>query len=144
VYTINDMSVDQEHSAFLALEGERYISLATLRRNGTTVATPVWFVMVEGNVCLYTGANTGKVKRVRANPRVTVTPCTLRGDVTGPTIIGTARLVSDPAEIKCIIAALGAKYSWQYRLLMWYSALTSRLQRGASAQWAYIAISSQT
>ena len=131
-----------QKQALLPLEGEHYISLTTLRRNGMAVATPVWFVTLDDRVCLYTGASTGKLKRIRANPRVTVAPCTLRGDVTGPTIVGTASIVSDQAEIRRIIAALGKKYGWHYHLLMWYSSITSRFRRGPKGSWAYIAISS--
>lgn len=130
-----------QEQLFLPLEGEQYISLTTFRRNEMPVATPVWFVRLGDSVCLYTGASTGKVKRIHAHPRVTVAPCTLRGDVTGPTIVGSASIVSDPTTIKRIRAALGQKYGWQYHLLMWYTALAHRFQRGPRGTWAYIAIS---
>lgn len=133
--------IRMQEQLFLPLEGEHYISLTTFRRNEMPVATPVWFVMLDDSVCLYTGASTGKVRRIRANPRVTIAPCTLSGDVTGPTIVGTANMVSDPTTIRRIRAALGQKYGWQYHLLMWYTAIARRFQLGSRGTWAYIAIS---
>ena len=37
-------------TAISTLRGEKYISLATFRKDGREVATPVWFV--EGDGCL--------------------------------------------------------------------------------------------
>ncbi len=133
--------IRMQEQLFLPLEGEQYISLTTFRRNEMPVATPVWFVILDDSVYLYTGASTGKVKRIRANPRVTVAPCTLSGDVTGPTIVGTASMISDQTTITRIRAALGQKYGWHYHLLMWYTTIARRFQRGSQDAWAYIAIS---
>lgn len=127
-------------SAFTPLQGEQYISLTTFRKSGEGVATPVWFVDVGGTIYLYTGPQSGKVKRVRHTARVTLAPCTMRGGVTGPTVVGSARLVTDPAEIRQAFESLRKKYGWQFRLLSAWPNLTNFFKRRPPATWTYLAI----
>lgn len=75
------------------LAREKYLSLTTTRRDGRAVATPVWFALDQGKVLVITDAQTGKVKRIRHTPRVTIAPCTARGNVTGEAMAATARLL---------------------------------------------------
>jgi PPOX class probable F420-dependent enzyme len=104
-------------SAPSALGKQKYISLTTYRRSGAAVATPVWFVRLEGTLYVYTDATAGKVKRIRNNAQVQMALCTMRGRVTGPTMIGVARIVTDPQEQARVQAALDAKYWLARRLL---------------------------
>jgi PPOX class probable F420-dependent enzyme len=62
---------------------QKYLNLETYRRNGTPVATPMWFAEHHGTLYVYSRAEAGKVRRVRQNPRVRVVPCTARGTPTG-------------------------------------------------------------
>jgi uncharacterized protein len=62
---------------------QKYISLETLRKNGEGVKTPVWFVLHDGALYVYTEATSWKVKRIRHNLRIRVAPCTMRGVVMG-------------------------------------------------------------
>ena len=55
--------------------------LESYRRDGTAVRTPLWFVDLNGEMAFYTMAASGKVKRLRRNPRVRVAPCTGRARV---------------------------------------------------------------
>lgn len=82
-----------EESTFAQLGTNKYISLETFRKNGQGVRTPVWFVLHNHALYLYTKADSWKVKRIRNNSRVRVAPCTVRGDVTGPWLEGTASIV---------------------------------------------------
>lgn len=82
-----------EESTFAQLGTNKYISLETFRKNGQGVRTPVWFVLHDHALYLYTKADSWKVKRIRNNSRVRVAPCTVRGDVTGPWLEGTASIV---------------------------------------------------
>ena len=66
------------------ISGQRYISLATFRKNGTPVYTPVWFGEENGHLYVMTSSKTGKAKRLRNNPEVRIAPSTMRGKVTGP------------------------------------------------------------
>ena len=80
-------------SKLVPLGGEKYISLETFKKNGEGVKTPVWFVLHNDALYVYTEADSWKVKRIRRNPRVRVAACTMRGAVTGPWLDATASLV---------------------------------------------------
>ena len=59
---------------FVAFAGQKYLSLETVRKNGTAVRTPVWFAGeppagTPATLYFYTIADTGKMKRIRNNPR---------------------------------------------------------------------------
>ena len=41
----------------------RYMRLATFRRSGAEVATPVWFAAADGRLYVFTAEQSGKVKR---------------------------------------------------------------------------------
>ena len=49
------------------LDREAYLNLATFRRSGAAVETPVWFAAHAGRLYVFTEADAGKVKRLRAN-----------------------------------------------------------------------------
>lgn len=85
-------------SVFASLRRSRYIVLTTFRKSGEAVGTPVWFAGNAGKLYVYTGAKTGKVKRIRNNPRVTVAPCTVSGKPKGTAIEGRARIVAKDEE----------------------------------------------
>ena len=63
------------------LDDGEYLLLTTTRRDGTPVPTPVWFHGTNGRYVVVTGATSGKVKRIRNNPRVEVAVCDSRGNV---------------------------------------------------------------
>lgn len=103
------------HATFEALRHERYIVLTTFRRSGDGVGTAVWFADIAGKLYVYTGGNTGKAKRIRNDPRVTVAPSTMRGKVTGPATEGRARILT-AEEGAAANKALSRKY-WILRPL---------------------------
>ena len=57
----------------------RFVLLTTYRASGAPVATPVWIVSDADQVAVLTNADSGKVRRLRNNPSVTLVPCTPRG-----------------------------------------------------------------
>ena len=73
--------------------GPKYLSLETFKKNGQGVKTPVWFVLRNDALYVYTEADSWKVKRIRNNPRVRVAVCNVRGTVKGPWLDGTASFV---------------------------------------------------
>ena len=119
------------------LDRHRYVSLATFRRSGAQVATPVWFAAVDGRLYVVSGGDSGKVKRIRNASRARVAPCDARGGVQGPWQDATARVITDAALIGRAHAALRAKYGWQVRILDLVSRLTGRAKRRA---WIEVAI----
>jgi uncharacterized protein len=73
------------------------VSLTTYRRDGTPIATPVGGVVSDGTLYILSYADTGKLKRLRRDPRVIVAPCNSAGTVApgAPRLEGTGRLL-DP------------------------------------------------
>jgi len=75
------------------LESKKYISLETYKKNTQSVKTPVWFVIDSDLLYVVTREKTGKVKRIKNNPSVKITPCTFGGKSTGEWISGNASKV---------------------------------------------------
>src|ERR1700690_944665 len=66
------------------IHGQRYISLATFRKSGVAVYTPIWFAEDNHKLYFITKCKLGKSKSIRNNARVKIAPCTMRGKSTGP------------------------------------------------------------
>jgi PPOX class probable F420-dependent enzyme len=120
------------------LANERYISLTTYKRDGTSVATPVWVVSDDGQrLLVWTGADTWKAKRLGRDGRVLVAASDARGNVKGEPVSATARFVDDG---ELVTGLLRQKYGWQKRALDAFDSLMRRLQRRGPAKAAYIEI----
>lgn len=113
------------------LDRARYMSLATFRKSGAEVATPVWFAAADGRLYVIATDDSGKVKRLRNSERARVAPSDARGKVRGEWRDATARIVSDPGKIERAREALLAKYGWQMRLGSLFSRLTGRINHRA-------------
>ncbi len=101
------------------LAAERYVLLTTFRKNGEAVGTAVWIAaLADGSLGFTTGGDSGKVKRIRNNPRVLIQPCDVRGRITsGSTgIEATARTV-EGAACAPVTKAIRKKYGYQYVLV---------------------------
>ncbi|MGH3555735.1 MAG: pyridoxamine 5'-phosphate oxidase family protein, partial [Mycobacterium sp.] len=57
----------------------RQIVLVTFKRSGEAVPSPINYGVADGKLDARTDASSGKVKRLRNNPRVVVVPSSLRG-----------------------------------------------------------------
>lgn len=109
-----------------------YVSFTTFRRTGVPVATPVWIApLPDGRLGFTTGATSGKVKRLRHTPRVTLQRCDMRGtvDEAAPVVEATAQVHTDPDTIRVIEAAIKGKYGIQAQLLFAQMAVTARVKR---------------
>lgn len=103
------------------LARERYVNLATFRRSGAQVKTPIWFASDPQDprrLWMYTNGKSGKVKRIRNDGRSLVAACDARGRVRGPWLDATSRIESDPQKIARAFDLLVQKYGWQARLLL--------------------------
>jgi uncharacterized protein len=83
---------------FPTLEGHKNINLTTFRKSGEPVTTPVWYVVRDGKLYVRTGAGSGKVKRIRNDPRVRLAPATVRGKRRGPESEARARILGPGEE----------------------------------------------
>jgi uncharacterized protein len=134
------MTTYSQSHPFVSLAREQYANLTTFRKNGAAVPTPMWFAEHQGIIYIMTGAVSGKVKRIRHTPRVTLAACTGRGKITGAEIEGNARIVNDAHEIELAEAALAKKYGLTRKLLYGLMGMTRALQRKAPLPDAYLAI----
>ena len=100
------------------IHGQRYISLATFRRTGVAVYTPIWFAENEGKLYFMTNEKLGKMKRIRNNPRVKIAPCTIRGKITGPESEATARILP-PDDSQRVRQMIKDKYWLAREPLLW-------------------------
>lgn len=103
----------------LDLAAEKYVRLTTFKRDGTPVGSPVWLAVVDGAMVVITGSDTGKVKRLRHTPRVTVAASDPQGRVRAgaPEYEGRAELVEDPAAARAIGKAVVRRYPVLGRVL---------------------------
>lgn len=110
----------------------KYLSLTSFRRDGSGVATPVWFVSDNGHLLVETDADSYKVKRIRRNAHVRVAVCNARGDIRGEPVDAEARILPED-ERERVERLLGRKYRIDrytvyplYRLVLWIRGRGSR------------------
>jgi PPOX class probable F420-dependent enzyme len=104
-----------EVAAFLS--GAHTGILATLRADGSPAMMPLWFVVVDGAVCVRTFTKTAKIKHIKADSRVSflVESGQAWAELKAVIVYGTAEFVDSPKTIARIDDELEAKYS-RYRL----------------------------
>lgn len=95
----------------------RCIALTTYKRDGTAVVTPIWLNVIGDRILVTTPAESGKVKRVRNDSRVTFARCTQRGRVVGPEFAGTARILP-PERTADVLKAKRRRY-FSARFIQW-------------------------
>ncbi|MGW7351080.1 PPOX class F420-dependent oxidoreductase [Streptomyces sp. Z26] len=102
-----------------AIAPSAYVLLTTHRRDGTPVPTPVWAVEDAGELLVWTRSDAGKVKRLRNDSRVTVTPCDVRGRTAegAEAVEATALLLPDDPGLGRVRKAMRGKYGWRFRMV---------------------------
>jgi PPOX class probable F420-dependent enzyme len=120
-------SVDQP-PAIAGLAG-KYLSLTTFRRDGTPVATPVWFVQKGRRLLVETDRESYKVRRIRRNPHVQIAVCTATGRLRGEQMDAHAELLSD-AETGRVERLFANKYRLDLVFIRPIRALQAMLHRG--------------
>lgn len=86
--------------------------------------TTVWFALAEDRAYVFTTMNTGKVKRIRKEPRVVLTPSNFMGRPRSRTSTEAEARLMDKDEEETPDAALRHKYGWQYRLFRYILGLS--------------------
>jgi PPOX class probable F420-dependent enzyme len=97
------------------LAQEEFVSLTTYRRSGDAVSVPVWIAPAtdaSGGLLVTTTERSGKVKRLRHDPRVQLRPCDRRGAVAAnaPTVAAQADVIGAAEEVRRMREAIRAKY----------------------------------
>lgn len=92
------------------LQPHEFIVLTTYRKDGRAVPTTVWFAYDRGTIYITTGSKAGKIKRIRNNGRVEMTPSGRTGNLLGqPGIEGQAHEIK-PEDRTHARAVLAQKY----------------------------------
>lgn len=94
----------------------RQCLLVTYRRSGEPMPSPINFGLSGGKLYVRTDGSTGKVKRMRNNPRVLLVPCGLRGKPRGGAVAATARFLPAAEEDRAD-DVIAANWSFGMRLL---------------------------
>ena len=101
--------------SFAPLSKEQFINLATTKKSGEIIGTPVWFVNDGDVLYVMTGKDAGKVKRIRNFPAVTLGPCDRSGNMLGDTRPAFARILDETENAKAN-ALLNTKYGLMKRV----------------------------
>lgn len=102
----------------MSITDERFVLITTFRKSGAAVASPVWIVaMADGTAGFTTEANSGKVKRIRNNPKVTLQPCSMKGTPKqgSPVVEATAEVLLG-VDAQPVRDAIHSKYSVMTKL----------------------------
>lgn len=123
-----------------ALANEKYVSLATRKKNGHAVSTPVWIAALpDGALGFTTELASGKVKRIRNFADVTLQACNSRGALKdGTTAVPATATVLTDADAAPVEAAIAAKYGFMFTLINSASAIGRFVRRKPKAPSAAI------
>ena len=115
---------------FLQLGDERFVALTTFRKSGVGVSTPVWIAREGDALIVTTPSGTGKVKRLRNDPRVELRPSNRMGKVhpDAPVLCGNAAIIEDAGVVEQMGETFLAKYQLEYRVFLWIERLAKHGQ----------------
>jgi PPOX class probable F420-dependent enzyme len=108
------MSVRMDESEVSECLGSAHTGiLATLRSGGAPAIVPLWFVVVDGSVCLRTLGSSAKAKHIQDDPRVSflVESGQAWAELRAVVIYGVAELIDSPEFRSRIDDALAEKYA---------------------------------
>jgi len=126
------MTIRSTPDPWAPVRGQRAVMLTTYRRDGRSVATPVGHAIDGSTLYFMTDPGTGKVKRLRHTPTVTLAASTLRGAVKGPAVTGLA------TEITGAEADQGRRHITSTNRLAWF--FLQRKARRAGWDWVVYAV----
>ncbi len=108
-------------------EKQQFLCMETFRKNGQGVKTPVWFVQEGETFFIWTGAASGKVKRINNNHRVMIVPSKADGTPQGEWVQASATADGSETAIQHAKGLFTKKYGLQFRM---YSAIGSLQKMG--------------
>jgi uncharacterized protein len=110
----------------MAIGDEKYVASTTFRKSGAAVSTPTWIVPLDaGRVGFWTSSASGKFKRLRNNPQITLQPSDARGRVKAGTtpVEGTVELVRSGADFDAVQSKVRSKYGFMVGLSKFFNTL---------------------
>lgn len=124
-----------------ALFPGRYLSVTSFKRDGTGVATPLWFVSDGSRLCAFTDLHSAKVRRIRRNPHVLVASCRVDGKLHGEQVPACVEVLTADADLERVQQLLLERYKLSYRVIMLFYRLGRRIRgRQSVADGAALAI----
>jgi uncharacterized protein len=111
-----------------ALFPGRYLSVTSFKRDGTGVATPVWFVSDGTRLYALTDARSAKVRRMRRDPKVLIAPCRPDGKLRRAPVPAHVEVLTTTPELERVQRLLRDRYKVSYRLIMLIYRLGHRLR----------------
>jgi uncharacterized protein len=96
-------------------DNQKYVNLETFRTNGEGVKTPVWFVHEADTIYIWTEAESWKVKRIRRNRNIRITPCKSMGEPTGTWVHASAETNESPEAQQSVRKLMRKKYGLAFR-----------------------------
>jgi PPOX class probable F420-dependent enzyme len=119
----------------------RYLSVTSFKRDGTGVATPVWFVSDGSRLFAFTDLHSAKIRRILRDPRVLVASCRVDGKLRNEPVSARAEVLTASADLERVQKLLLARYKISYRVVMLFYRLGRRLRGQPSvADGAVLAI----
>ncbi len=110
----------------MSISDEKYVASTTFRKSGTGVPTATWIVPLDGDrVGFWTSSKSGKYKRLRDDPKITLQPSDSRGRVRAGSspVEGTAELATSGTDFDAIQAKIRAKYGFMVTMSRFFSTL---------------------
>ncbi|MFN3258745.1 MAG: PPOX class F420-dependent oxidoreductase [Ilumatobacter sp.] len=124
----------------MTITDEKYVSLTTYKRDGSTKSLPVWIAdFGDGTIGFTTSSSSYKVKRIINDPRVILQPSNSKGDVRDGTepVTGTAVVATGDGFAR-YEPFLRAKYGLQYRGIKLFGAVMKLIKRGSGTDAAVV------
>jgi general stress protein 26 len=103
------LSIDE---AWKVVERSSLGIFTTLRKDGSPVALPVWFVVLDRSICIGAASGTKKITRVKNDPRASflVESGERWAELEAVHLNGTVEIVADTRLQKPIAEAIDVKY----------------------------------
>ena len=115
--------------------------MTSFKRDGTGVATPVWFVSDGRRLFALTDLHSAKVRRIRRNPHVLIASCRADGKLRSEPVPARAEVLTATPELERVQKLLIERYKLSYRIVMLIYRVGRRLRgRRSVADGAALAI----
>ncbi len=111
-----------------ALFPGRYLSITSFKRDGTGIATPVWFVIDGNRLFALTDLHSAKIRRIRRNPLVLVASCRPDGKPRREPVAAHVEVLTETADLERVRKLLAEHYKMSYRVVMLFYRLGRRLR----------------
>ncbi|MGZ4380165.1 MAG: PPOX class F420-dependent oxidoreductase [Gaiellaceae bacterium] len=109
-------ALDGEQIRAFLMEGTRTAKLAVVRKDGSPLVTPVWFLVEnDGTIVFTTGKSTVKGRALERDPRVSLCVEDDRPPFAFVRVDGVAELSEDPGELQEYATRIAERYMGKER-----------------------------